>query len=135
MKKVVSAGGIIVRKNTTNEILLVIHTYSEGLGFPKGHVEDNETLEQTALREVKEETGLTNLTIIRKLGVYSKLGIERDGKRVDKDVHMYLMTTPLLDFHLPAEEKYGWFNLDYAISHMSSIEDRKFLESIISELI
>jgi len=35
--------------------------------IPKGHVESGETLEQTAIREIGEETGLTKIKIISKL--------------------------------------------------------------------
>ena len=70
MKKVTSSGGIVVKNNPNKQILLTIYTHIKGLGFPKGHVEEGETFEQAAIREVTEETGLTELKIIKKLGVY-----------------------------------------------------------------
>ncbi len=54
-----SCGAIVYRKHYGNiEILLIKHLNSEHWSFPKGHVEENETEIETALREVKEETGL-----------------------------------------------------------------------------
>lgn len=134
MNKVISAGGIVVRNNPNKQILLTVFTHIKGLGFAKGHVEESETYEQTAIREVSEETGLTQLSIIKKLGVINRLGSEVDGTLVDKDIHMFLMKSDLPDFHQQAEEKYGWFDLEVAISKMAIKEDREFLEKIKDEI-
>jgi len=58
MKYEISCGAVVfTRKN--GKILYVIIKSQEGYyGFPKGHMEENETEEQTALREIHEETGL-----------------------------------------------------------------------------
>ena len=55
-----------------------------------GKIESGETFEQTAIREVTEETGLTELAIIKKLGIIHREATERDGTPVSKDIHMYL---------------------------------------------
>jgi diadenosine hexaphosphate hydrolase (ATP-forming) len=130
MRKVISAGGVVTRNNPNKQILLTIYTHINGLGFPKGHVEEGETFEQTSIREVTEETGLTELKIVKKLGVYSKIATERDGTPVEKDIHMYLMETDKPDLHQEAEEKYDWFDIDEAINKMAVDEDREFLKSI-----
>lgn len=59
MKFEKSCGAIVYRK-TQNQIdlLLIKNRYGGHWSFPKGHVEGAETEMQTALREVKEETGL-----------------------------------------------------------------------------
>ncbi len=134
MNKVISAGGIVVRNNPNKQILLTIFTHIKGLGFPKGHIEESETLEETAIREVTEETGLTALKVVKKLGLYSKIATERDGTPVSKDIHMYLMESDKPDFHQEAEEKYDWFDIDEAISQMAVEEDRNFLIKIKDEI-
>ncbi|MBQ9980939.1 MAG: NUDIX domain-containing protein [Oscillospiraceae bacterium] len=54
-----SCGGVIYRKSHGNlEILLIKHINSGHWSFPKGHIEANETEQETALREIKEETGI-----------------------------------------------------------------------------
>lgn len=54
-----SCGGIVYRKFHGNtEILLIKHVKSGYWSFPKGHVENGETEEETAKREIKEETGI-----------------------------------------------------------------------------
>lgn len=54
-----SCGAIVYRKSHGNtEILLIRHVRSGYWSFPKGHAEPGETEEETARREIKEETGL-----------------------------------------------------------------------------
>ena len=53
-----SCGGVVFTR-VGEEIRYVIIRGNNGVyGFPKGHMEGNETEEETALREIKEETGL-----------------------------------------------------------------------------
>ena len=59
--KVVKAGGGIV-KNINDETLFIYRRNKWDL--PKGKMDKGETIDQTALREVKEETGIKNLSII-----------------------------------------------------------------------
>lgn len=59
MKKEKSCGAVVYRgKKGNREILLIRHKNGGHWAFPKGHVEKDETEEETALREIREETGL-----------------------------------------------------------------------------
>lgn len=59
MKFEKSCGAIVYRKTKSQtELLLIKNRYGGHWSFPKGHMEGTETETQTALREVKEETGL-----------------------------------------------------------------------------
>lgn len=54
-----SCGALIYRMNHGQyELLLIRHRCGGHWSFPKGHVENNETETETALREIREETGL-----------------------------------------------------------------------------
>ena len=55
MKKREKSCGVIVVKD--NKVLLVKHNLGH-YGFPKGHIEENETEVETAIRETKEETNI-----------------------------------------------------------------------------
>ena len=69
-----SCGAIVYRKYHGNtEILLIKHINSGHWSFPKGHVEGDETEEETAKREIMEETGIdVNLdTTFREIVSYS----------------------------------------------------------------
>lgn len=59
MKKEKSCGAIVYRqRDSWVEVLLICHKNGGHWAFPKGHVEKGENEEETALREIKEETGL-----------------------------------------------------------------------------
>jgi ADP-ribose pyrophosphatase YjhB (NUDIX family) len=71
-----TATAIIIRNK--NEILIIKRTTPPFIGFwalPGGRVETNESVEQTIIREVKEETGL-NVSIMRKVGEYHEQGVQ-----------------------------------------------------------
>jgi 8-oxo-dGTP pyrophosphatase MutT (NUDIX family) len=58
-----SAGAIIFRRENGNIYYLLLHYGPGHWGFAKGHVEGDETEEQTTRREVAEETGIKDLKI------------------------------------------------------------------------
>jgi diadenosine hexaphosphate hydrolase (ATP-forming) len=93
MRKTESAGGVVV--NVRGEVALVEH--SGGFwGFPKGHIDAGEDALTAAKREIQEETGLTDLLLIRKLAVYTRYkGAQNGGDDVSelKTIHMFLFTT------------------------------------------
>lgn len=66
MRKEYSAGAIVFRRVKKDILFLLIFTRkSQAWGFPKGHGEDGESILDTALREVREESGITDLSFIR----------------------------------------------------------------------
>jgi 8-oxo-dGTP pyrophosphatase MutT (NUDIX family) len=88
----VSAGGFVISKSDPNLVALMARFNRGGKlewCIPKGHLEENETVEQAALREVFEETGL-EAEIIAQLGEVNYQFIQ-DGSKISKTVHVYLM--------------------------------------------
>jgi len=88
-----SAGGIVYRQGLRGPEIVICGRRSDGLwGLPKGTPVQGETLEQTARREVREETGL-QVEIQRPLGAIEYWFTRPDqGVRFHKIVHHYLMT-------------------------------------------
>ena len=137
MRKATSAGGIFVKKEKNKHYLLLLkYSHTVGLGFLKGHVETGETIEEAALREIREEAGLEKVNIIEKIGVVSRDTVEKSGELVSKTIHLFLMKTSVFE-HKPSEEDYGWFEYDEAVSQMLNMEDaeflRKYKKKILSE--
>lgn len=59
MKTKKSCGAVVFTKENGNIKYVIIQSKGGFFGFPKGHMEGFETEKETALREIKEETGLT----------------------------------------------------------------------------
>lgn len=113
MKKATSVGGIIVRSNNGQpEILLIRHLDYDDWFLPKGHVEAGETLEQAALREIKEETNLAELEIGDYLGSFERYA-ETAGEL--KTEHYFLIRKTSDDearIELGQNWTIGWFTKD-----------------------
>jgi len=82
-----SAGGVVIRNN---EVLLIYSASRNSYAFPKGTIDEGETKDVTAIREVKEETGY-NVEILDFLGDYTFDFDWKDGNRYRKTVTYYLM--------------------------------------------
>jgi 8-oxo-dGTP pyrophosphatase MutT (NUDIX family) len=65
-----AAGGVVIRDQGAWFLLLERPGHKE-LRLPKGHIEPGETREQAAVREVQEETGYAEVTILADLGSYT----------------------------------------------------------------
>src|SRR4030088_497507 len=85
-----SAGGVVVRDGEVAVIVPVKRDLAGNrvLGLPKGHPDGDETPEQAAAREVREETGL-EAELIEKLGDVN-YSYQRNGRAVGKHVAYYL---------------------------------------------
>jgi 8-oxo-dGTP pyrophosphatase MutT (NUDIX family) len=130
MKKVVSAGGVVLRKtNNKIEILLVYSPPHKAWVLPKGHIDKGETIEEAAIREVKEETGLEDFEIVSKLGIVTRPSKETSGEIVEKDIHIFIFKTNSRITPAPNHEykKAKWFGLTEGIEKIHFKPEREFL--------
>ena len=86
-----SYGGVVVRPSPDGddfELLTIVPRGTRVTGLPKGGADPGETPEQTAAREVREETG-TTVEVDERLGEVS-YWYRRNGRRIHKTVHFFL---------------------------------------------
>lgn len=87
-----SAGGVVFRVEEGQPLYLLIRDSYQNWGFPKGHLEDGEVAEAAALREVSEETGLSDLAIRGEIETIDWFFRFR-GQLIHKVCHFFLMQT------------------------------------------
>jgi ADP-ribose pyrophosphatase YjhB (NUDIX family) len=129
----VSAGGLVV--DTTGKLGLLIgrRDQKDASGkkilwsLPKGHIEEGETPEQAALREVAEETGIQS-EIEKSLGIID-FWFMAGGKRIHKTVHHYLFRESggLLAAQESEVDEVAWFPLGEIIDKLAYPDEKKLI--------
>jgi mutator protein MutT len=129
----VSAGGLVI--DTTGKLGLLIgrRDQKDASGqrilwsLPKGHIEEGETPEQAALREVQEETGIES-AIEKSLGVID-FWFMAGGKRIHKTVHHYLFRESggLLAAQESEVDEVAWFPLAEIVERLAYPDEKKLI--------
>ena len=124
-----SAGGIVARvRDGRVHIALTREKGLSGYVLPKGGVEPGETLLEAALREIREEAGLSRLQLLTKLGVRERLDVHKERWII---AHYFLFTTEQ-DFEEPADRANhydpGWFPLE-ELPELFWPEQRELIET------
>jgi len=128
-----SAGAIILREIEGElKIALAQHQRTEKTWvLPKGHVEEGETIEEAALREIHEEAGLDNAQLIKHLGSFVRESVKSNGDLVQKAIHLFLAYA--LENRQPTAPtdllftEVGWFKPAEAIELLPYESDQNFL--------
>ena len=121
-----SCGAVVFNEEKgERQFLLIRNRRSAHWGFPKGHIEPGETKEETAIREVLEETGL-NIEIVRGFVKNSEYIIQ--GK-IEKSVSIFLGKTTEFDYKLQEEEieECGWYTYNDALRILNYENDKYIL--------
>ncbi|MEY8746771.1 NUDIX hydrolase [Bacillales bacterium AN1005] len=121
-KKEISAGGVVYRKDDDGklQIQLIVDRYGKTT-LAKGKMEPGETIEQTALREILEETGMVG-RIVEPVDVIAYTYQHAEFGSVDKEVHYYLVEAESGDMQPQIEEIKGvdWYTPEEAWSRQES---------------
>src|SRR5690348_7595761 len=101
-KKIIAAGGLVTNKK--NELLVMFRRGRWDL--PKGKLDEGETIENCAVREVQEETGIKNLELRNLVGVTTHEYFEkRSNENVMKETHWFAMHAHVQEKFVPQAEE------------------------------
>lgn len=131
MKMEKSCGAIVCREeDSLPQVLVIRHRNGGHWGFPKGHVEDKESEEETARREIREETGLKAQidTGFRRVVTYSP------KPQVMKDVVFFAaaLAGGSLKRQEAEVEEVRWATLGDALELLTYETDREVLRAFIA---
>jgi len=113
-----SAGFVVFRRRNGHlEVLLIRSSEHSYWGFPKGIVDEGESDEEAARRELAEETGLTDIEIVNGFKTTDRYFYQREGKRIFKTVTFFAAFVRSGEVRLSYEHSdYAWVDARKALS-------------------
>ncbi len=133
----ISAGAVLYRE-TEREFQVIIYSRKNASQWclPKGKIEKDETREEAAIREVKEETGLEGQIIEHLKDVYYSYADKRRKLHLNKTVHYFLMKYCQGDINTDdaGVEDVLWVDIDEAIEKVTFENEKQILRKALSVL-
>ncbi len=119
MKEEVSAGIILFNDNKSRKFLLLNYP-SKHWDFVKGKMENGETTHETALRETKEETGISDVEFLDGFEEEIEYYFRAENQDIHKKVIFFLGKTKTLDIILSHEHlDFIWLDYDNALNKIT----------------
>ena len=136
MKHTQTAGGVVLNKKG---LVLVVSQNGNSWSLPKGHIDDGENKLQAAIREIYEESGISELELIKELPSYERYRIGLDGgedKSELKKIFMFLFKTnqEVLKPIDPTNPEARWIKKEKVAELLTHKKDKEFFLSIINEI-
>ena len=132
MKTTNSAGGVVLNQGT----VLVVNQNHDSWSLPKGHIDEGEDPLTTARREIKEESGISELTFIKDLGSYERHKIGKQGQgddiREKKHIAMFLFSTSQQELKPedPDNPEARWVEINKVETLLTHKKDKAFFKGI-----
>jgi 8-oxo-dGTP pyrophosphatase MutT (NUDIX family) len=127
MPREISAGMILFRR-TPEPHYLLLHYESGHWDFPKGHIESGEDPEETAKRELQEETGISEMRLVDGYKQTLRYFFRQKGIGIFKVVIFFLGETTQSEVTLSAEHVgFDWLPYDAALARLTFKNSRDIL--------
>jgi ADP-ribose pyrophosphatase YjhB (NUDIX family) len=132
----VTAGGVVIDRHGS---VLVVNQRGTTWSLPKGHVEPGEEPLQAAIREIREESGVSELQFLGPLGAFGRYKIGRDlkdDKSEWKVMLFFLFKTDQSDLK-PQDlqnPEARWVHPDEVVKLLTHPKDKAFYQSIRSRI-
>lgn len=131
MKETKSAGGVVLNNKG---LVLVVSQGGTSWSLPKGHIEEGEDVLVAAKREIYEESGVTDLELVKDLGSYQRTAIDRPEEL--KTIYIFLFKTNEIelqpvDSHNPEAR---WVEKEKVAELLTHPKDKEFFVSILEQL-
>lgn len=127
MPREISAGMILFRR-TPEPSYLLLHYESGHWDFPKGHIESGEDPEETAKRELQEETGIAEIHLLDGYKQALRYFFRQKGIGIFKVVIFFLAETTQSEVTLSAEHVgFDWLPYDAALARLTFKNSRDLL--------
>ncbi|NHV97179.1 MAG: NUDIX domain-containing protein [Thaumarchaeota archaeon] len=124
-----SAGAIVVHRSDSMIEYLILHYPAGHWDFPKGNVEKGESELDAAIREIGEETGLTDLKFINGFKKMIQYYYRKGDQLVKKTVTFYLAESKTKDVKISFEHQgYVWLPIDEALAKVTYQNARNVLK-------
>ena len=131
-----SAGGLVLdhrRADASGALIGRVDRRGRLLwSLPKGHLEEGETETEAAIREVREETGISGV-VLGKLGVID-FWFVADGRRVHKTVHHFLLLATPTDQQLSDADvevsEVAWVPLHALADRLAYADERRLVQKV-----
>lgn len=124
-----SAGAIVFRKEKNKIYYLLLHYQAGHWDFPKGNIEKGEKLEETAKREIKEETGIDEIEFIPKFKESIKYFYKLKGENIFEIVTFFLAKTKTKKIKISWEHLgYQWLPYEKALERLTYKNAKEILE-------
>jgi len=126
-----SAGAVLFSETDSGKIFLLLNYPSGHWDFVKGNIEKGETLQQTVIREIREETGITDAEFIEGFEDKIEYHYQRDGDLVHKEVVFFLAKTKTVDVKISHEHLgFLWLDFDDALKKLTYKNAKNIMEKI-----
>ena len=136
MKKTLSAGGVVL--NPKGQVL-VVNQFGTSWSLPKGHIDPGEDALAAAKREIREESGVKTLRLVRELGVYTRFRISLaggDDQSEMKQIRMFLFRTRQnrLKPEDPHNPEARWVEPSKVEALLTHAKDKEFFRDVLESL-